>query len=51
MSEELLRTTAERALRYLRELPKRSVAPEVDAIIGLERFDEPLPAVRRIPRG
>ena len=43
MSEELLRTTAERALRYLRELPERGVAPEVDAIIGLERFDEPLP--------
>ena len=43
MSEELLRTTAERAIRYLRELPERGVAPEVDAIIGLERFDEPLP--------
>ena len=41
--DELLRTTAERAIRYLRELPERSVAPEVDALIGLERFDEPLP--------
>ena len=44
MSEELLHTTAQRAIRYLRELPERSVTPEVDAIIGLERFDEPLPA-------
>ena len=44
MSEELLHTTAQRAIRYLRELPERSVTPEVDAIIGLERFDELLPA-------
>ncbi len=41
--EELLHAAAARAIRYLRELPKRGVAPEVDAIIGLERFDEPLP--------
>ena len=41
--EELLHTAAARAIRYLRELPERGVAPEVDAIIGLERFDEHLP--------
>ncbi len=43
MSEELLRTTAERAIRYLRELPERRVAPDADALAALERFDEPLP--------
>jgi glutamate/tyrosine decarboxylase-like PLP-dependent enzyme len=41
--EELLRSTTERAIRYLRELPDRSVTPEVDALIGLECFDESLP--------
>ena len=48
--DELLRTTAERAIRYLRELPERSVAPDVDALIGLERFDEPLPDAPGRPR-
>ena len=41
--DDLLRTTAERAISYLRGLPERSVTPEIDALIGLERFDEPLP--------
>ena len=41
--DELLRTTAERAIRYLHELPDRAVRPEVDALAGLERFDEALP--------
>lgn len=43
MSEELLHSTAERAIRYLRELPERRVAPDADALAALERFDEPLP--------
>ena len=41
--EKLLHTAAARSIRYLRELPERGVAPEGDAIIGLERFDEHLP--------
>ena len=41
--DDLLRTTAERAMGYLRGLPERSVTPEIDALTGLERFDEPLP--------
>jgi glutamate/tyrosine decarboxylase-like PLP-dependent enzyme len=42
--DELLRTTAERAIRYLHELPDRAVRPEDAALAGLERFDEALPA-------
>ena len=41
--EDLLHHTAERAIRYLRELPERSVAPEPERIVGLERFDGRLP--------
>lgn len=41
--DELLRTTAERAIRYVNELPERRVAPDAAALAGLERFDEPLP--------
>ncbi|HEX5643511.1 MAG TPA: aminotransferase class V-fold PLP-dependent enzyme [Thermoleophilia bacterium] len=41
--EDLLHHTAARAIRYLRDLPERRVAPSPDAITGLERFDEPLP--------
>ncbi len=41
--DELLRTTAERAIRYLRELPDRAVRPEAEALAGLERFDGALP--------
>ena len=41
--EDLLHHTAARAIRYLRDLPERSVAPAPGAIAGLERFDEPLP--------
>ncbi len=41
--EDLLNHTAVRAIRYLRHLPDRSVAPQPDAIAGLERFDEALP--------
>ena len=40
--DELLRTTAERAIRYVHELPERRVAPDAAALAGLERFDEPL---------
>jgi glutamate/tyrosine decarboxylase-like PLP-dependent enzyme len=41
--DELLRTTADRAIRYMRELPERRVAPDAAALTALKRFDEPLP--------
>ena len=41
--EDLLHHTAARAIRYLHQLPERSVVPEPHAIAGLERFDERLP--------
>ena len=41
--DELLRSTAERAIRYVNDLPERRVAPDAAALAGLERFDEPLP--------
>jgi len=41
--DDLLNDAAARAIRYLRGLPERSVAPEPQAIAALERFDEPLP--------
>jgi glutamate/tyrosine decarboxylase-like PLP-dependent enzyme len=41
--DELLRDAAERAIRYTGELPERRVAPDAEALAGLERFDEPLP--------
>jgi len=41
--DELLRTTADRAIRYVHELPERRVAPDSAALAGLDRFDEPLP--------
>jgi glutamate/tyrosine decarboxylase-like PLP-dependent enzyme len=41
--DELLRTTADRAIRYMRELPERRVAPDAAALTALQRFDEPLP--------
>jgi len=41
--DELLRTTADRAIRYVHELPERRVAPDAAALAGLDRFDEPLP--------
>ena len=40
----LLRDAAERGIRYLEGLDARAVAPAPDAIEGLARFDEPLPA-------
>jgi glutamate/tyrosine decarboxylase-like PLP-dependent enzyme len=43
--DEFLRSTAERAIRYVNELPERRVAPDTAALAGLERFDEPLPEV------
>jgi glutamate/tyrosine decarboxylase-like PLP-dependent enzyme len=45
----LLETTAARAIRYLRELEERAVAPSPDAVARLERFDEPLPGERSDP--
>jgi len=41
--DELLRTTADRAIRYAEELPERRVTPDAAALAGLDRFDEPLP--------
>ncbi len=41
--DRLLRDAAERAIRYTGELPERRVAPDAEALAGLERFDEPLP--------
>src|SRR5262249_41502954 len=40
---DLLRSTAERAIRYLSDLPQRSVAPSTEALQALRQFDEPLP--------
>ncbi|MCZ6507198.1 MAG: pyridoxal-dependent decarboxylase, partial [Acidobacteria bacterium] len=40
---ELLRSTAERAIRYLEGVESRGVAPSAEALAALERFDEPLP--------
>ena len=41
--EDLLRTTAERAARYLAGLKDRAVAPSPEALANLRRLDEPLP--------
>ena len=41
--EKLLRTTAERAARYLAGLKDRGVAPTREALANLRRLDEPLP--------
>jgi len=41
--DDLLQDAADRAMRYLRELPERAVAPAPEALTALERFDEPLP--------
>lgn len=39
----LLQSAAGRADRYLDEIAQRSVGPRQEAVLGLERFDEPLP--------
>src|SRR2546421_993250 len=41
--QDLLRTTAERAARYLADLKDRAVAPTPEALTNLRRLDEPLP--------
>src|SRR5947208_14334668 len=41
--EKLLRTTAERAARYLAGLKDRGVTPTREALANLRRLDEPLP--------
>jgi glutamate/tyrosine decarboxylase-like PLP-dependent enzyme len=41
--EHLLKSAAERAARYRRELETRDVAPAPEAVAGLKRFDEPFP--------
>src|SRR5213596_4305551 len=40
--QDLLRTTAERAARYLADLKDRGVAPTPEALANLRRLDEPL---------
>ncbi len=42
--EELLSAAAERAVKYLRQIRQRNVAPTEAAIAGLQRFAEALPA-------
>src|SRR2546430_8687752 len=41
--KDLLRTTAERAARYLAGLKDRGVAPTREALANLERLDEAFP--------
>ncbi len=41
--DDLLHDSADRAIRYLKGLPERGVAPGPQALAALERFDEPLP--------
>ena len=41
---ELLRSVALRAARYLEEIQDRRVGPSAEAVRGLQRFIEPLPA-------
>src|SRR2546430_5638168 len=41
--QDLRRTTAERAARYLADLKDRGVAPTPEALANLRRLDEPLP--------
>src|SRR6266704_573775 len=41
--KDLLRTTADRAARYLASLKERSVAPTPEALANLARLDEPFP--------
>ncbi|MBX3062737.1 MAG: aspartate aminotransferase family protein [Anaerolineae bacterium] len=41
--EQLLKSTAERASRYLESLDERAVVPTTDALTQLSRLDEPLP--------
>lgn len=49
MMTRLLRAACERAARYLDELGTRRVFPDDDALAGLARFDETLPAVPTAP--
>jgi glutamate/tyrosine decarboxylase-like PLP-dependent enzyme len=48
--KELLQDAAERAARYLEELPIRSVAPGEEATRRLREFDEPLPDCPSTPQ-
>jgi glutamate/tyrosine decarboxylase-like PLP-dependent enzyme len=40
--QELLKTTADRAIKYLQSLDARKVAPSAEALANLRRFNEPL---------
>lgn len=46
---DLLRSAAERSIRYLEIVPARRVPPEPEALDALGRLDEPLPAGPREP--
>ncbi len=48
-SQPLLRSAAERAIRYLDGIRERPVPPAADALLGLARFDEPFPAAPTAP--
>jgi glutamate/tyrosine decarboxylase-like PLP-dependent enzyme len=43
LMNDLLRSAAERSIRFLEALPNRKVWPDEDAVRDLTRFDEPLP--------
>ncbi|HEX9487246.1 MAG TPA: hypothetical protein VF976_09280, partial [Gemmatimonadales bacterium] len=47
--KDLLRTTAERAARYLAGLKNRGVAPSPEALTNLRRLDEALPELPTDP--
>jgi len=47
--QELLKTTAERAVRYLQSLDSRGVAPSAEAVANLVKFDEPMPEEATAP--
>jgi glutamate/tyrosine decarboxylase-like PLP-dependent enzyme len=49
LTKALLRSAAERSIRYLEGVPERRVTPDPEAVAALSRFDEPLPADPRDP--
>jgi len=46
---DLLHSVADRSARYLEDIRNRGVAPSADAVRGLDRFLEPLPAAPTAP--
>jgi glutamate/tyrosine decarboxylase-like PLP-dependent enzyme len=47
--EPLLRLAADRAMRYVADLPDRGVSPEASAVENLKAFDEPTPKTGAAP--